>query len=609
MIRRLELLAPAKTAEYGVVAIDYGADAVYIGAPKFGARAAAGNAMEEIERLAGYAHRFGARVYLALNTVLYDSELAEAEAIARRAWEAGVDALIVQDMALAEMNLPIPLHASTQTFNLSPEKAAFMGKAGFSRLILERAASLDEIRAIREATSAELEVFVHGAICVGYSGQCYLSRTVSGRSGNRGDCMQPCRWDYNLTGDGFQRLATAKHLLSVGDLNLSEQLSELIEVGVCSFKIEGRLKDATYLKNSVAFYRQKLDEIIARRTDLARSSDGETAFDFVPDPEKSFTRGFTTYYLLDPKNRVASFDTPKSIGRFVGTVSRVAHDSFTLNRPAVRLTGGDGLCFVSGGRMLGTNVNRAEGDKVYPNRMEGLAPGVHVYRNYDHAFVQRLDRSRTRRTIALAAQVSVGADRLTLRLSDGAGNAVERSVGGAFEVAHDPARAEETIDRQIAKTGETIFRIERIDHAGDVARFVPAAVLNGLRREALAALEQVIQQNYRRPERQPRDPSAVYPEQELDYRANVTNRLSEQFYRRHGVTVVEPGLDLQGDPVGREVMRTKYCIRREMGQCLREHSCAYTGSMQLENNFHRFALRFDCAKCEMSLIYKGQRDK
>ena len=607
MIRRLELLAPAKDAEHGMTAIDYGADAVYIGAPKFGARAAVGNSIEDIRRLTDYAHRFRARVFLALNTVLYDDELADARRIATQAWEAGVDALIIQDMALAGMDLPpIPLHASTQTFNLSPDKTAFFEKAGFSRVILERAASLDDIRKIHRAADIELEAFVHGAICVCYSGQCYLSQAVSGRSGNRGECMQPCRWDYNLTGENFRRLATAKHLLSVGDLDLSEHLEALVDAGVTSFKIEGRLKDSGYLKNSVAWYRQKLDAVISRRPDLVRASVGETVFDFEPDPGKTFSRGFTDYYLVDPENKISSFDTPKSIGRYVGQVQKAAKDSFVLDTGGT-LANGDGICFVSDGEMQGTNVNRADGKTVWPNKMEGIVPGTKIYRNYDHAFAKSLDRSKTRRTIGVDGIVVIGAENLTLRFTDSEGNAAEKSAPGVFEPAQNHGRAEETIRTQIAKTGDTIYRVENIRIEWDEPRFVPSSVLNGLRRETLETLDRERRNAYKRETRRPSDDTAVYPQTTLDYRANVTNKQAEAFYKKYGVTVIEPGFELQEDPTGKEVMRTKYCIRREMGECLREKSCTYRGPMQLENNYNIFELKFDCPRCEMALIYKGNR--
>lgn len=608
MNRQLELLAPAKDAPHGMTAIDYGADAVYIGGPRFGARNAAGNSMADIERLAQYAHRFRAKVFLAINTVLYDDELAGAEKIARQAWNAGVDALIVQDMAFTQMDLPpIPLHASTQTFNMSPEKARFFEQAGFSRVILERALGLDEIKAIRAATDAELEAFVHGAICVCYSGQCYMSQAISGRSGNRGECMQPCRWDYNLTGEGFSKLAQSKHLLSVNDLNLSGNLEELIDAGVNSFKIEGRLKDVTYLKNSVAFYRKKLDEIIDRRPDLSRSSEGRTAFDFVPDPEKSFSRGFTDYFLKNSKNKVSSFDTPKSVGQYVGEVKKVTKDSFLLDQGGV-LANGDGICFVSGGEMQGTNVNKAEGKTVWPNRMEGIVSGLKIYRNYDHAFARNLDRSRTRRSVGIKAEIDLLPESLTLRFSDPGGNTIEKVVSGSFVPAMNAEKAEQTIRQQVTKTGDTIFQVEDARIAWDQPRFVPASVLNPLRREALTELDALRIKTYRRDERKTDDSTSVlHPEKALDYRSNVTNRLACEFYEKHGVTDVEDGFELQTDHIGKEVMRTKYCIRRETGQCLKEKSCTYRGPMQLENNFHIFGLHFDCSKCEMALIYKGKR--
>jgi len=606
MKRRLELLAPAKDADYGITAIDYGADAVYIGAPKFGARAAVGNSMNDIRRLVEYAHRFGTKVYLALNTVLYDNELEVARQIALQAWESGVDALIVQDMALAEMDLPIPLHASTQTFNLSPEKARFFESAGFSRMILERAVSLDEIREIRRSSGIELEAFVHGAICVCYSGQCYMSHVISGKSGNRGECMQPCRWDYNLTGENFRRLASAKHLLSVEDLNLSAHLEKLIDSGVCSFKIEGRLKDITYLKNSVAYYRKELDRIISGRNDLMRSSEGETAFDFAADPCKTFSRGFTNYYLVERKNKVSSFDTPKSVGKYIGEVRKTGKDSFVLDQ-AGELFNGDGICFVSGGKMLGTNVNKAEGDTVWPNRMDGIGPGVNIFRNYDHRFAKSLERSKTRRMIAVTVQVRVEAGRLSFEVTDALGNRGVKTVDGVFEPARNVKKAEETIRQQAAKSGDTIFRVEEVTVCWDTGRFVPASVLNGVRREALDSLDAVRLANYQRDTRAAGDPAAVYPQHALDYRGNVTNRLAEAFYRKHGVSGIEPGVELQSESIGKEVMRTRYCIRREMGDCLREKSCTYTGPLQLENNYTIFELKFDCARCEMALVYKGKR--
>ena len=413
----VELLAPARDLQSAVAAVDYGADAVYIGGAKFGARHAAGNSAEQIARVAEYAHRYGVRVHATLNTLIYDDELETAERQARELIAAGVDALIVQDMALRRMDLPVELHASTQVCNMTPEQARFLGECGFARVILERALSLDEIRAICAATNAEVECFVHGAICVGYSGRCFLSRSMSERSGNRGACSQPCRLTYDLT-DGCGRTYLAgKHLLSVRDLNLSAHVGELLDAGVRSLKIEGRLKDINYIRNTVAYYRRAVDDALAVRPHLRRASAGESVADFTPDTAKSFTRGESEYFFAGKRAGVASFDTPKAVGEYAGRVTRVERTRFRLDR-AHTLAAGDGICFLTPRGLVGTNVNAADGDCVTPNRMEGIAPGCEVYRNYDHRFNQLLERSRTRRVIPAAAVVTASAEGVTFRYTD-----------------------------------------------------------------------------------------------------------------------------------------------------------------------------------------------
>lgn len=394
-MKRLELLAPARDYASAVAAVDAGADAIYIGGARFGARHAAANSVDDIRRAAEYAHLYGVRVHATLNTLLYDDELAAAERQARELVAAGVDALIVQDMALRRMSLPVELHASTQTAIRTPAEAAFLGNAGFARVILERALSLDEIRAICRATTAEVECFVHGAICVGYSGQCYLSRSMSARSGNRGECSQPCRLSYDLEDAAGRRILRGKYLLSVRDLNLADRLGALIDAGVTSFKIEGRLKDEGYIRNVVAYYRRRLDEAIASRGDCRRASVGETRLDFTPDPAKSFTRGESEYFLMGRSAGVASFDTPKSVGEFVGRVAACDVRGFTLDRDAA-LAAGDGICIGADG----TNVNSVEGRRIAPNRMPAsIRPGAAVYRNLDSRFRLQLEHSRMRRVI------------------------------------------------------------------------------------------------------------------------------------------------------------------------------------------------------------------
>jgi len=595
-MKRLELLAPARDCASAVAAVDAGADAIYIGGARYGARHAAANSIDDIRRAADYAHLYGVRVHATLNTLLYDDELADAERQARELIAAGVDALIVQDMALRRMGLPVELHASTQTAVRTPADAAFLARAGFARVILERALSLDEIRAICRATTAEVECFVHGAICVGYSGQCYLSRSQSPRSGNRGECSQPCRLSYDLEDAAGRRIVRGKHLLSVRDLRLSDRLGALIDAGVTSFKIEGRLKDACYIRNVVAYYRQRLDEAIAARAACCRASVGETRLDFTPDPSKSFTRGETEYFFSGRTAGVASFDTPKSVGEFVGRVAACDASGFTLDRDAA-LAAGDGLCIGA----EGASVNSVAGRRVVPNRLPAtLRAGAAVYRNLDGRFRLQVERSRMRRVIPVAASVTVTPRRVTLRYTDCEGLTAEASREGRFEAAGDPARMAEQLRTQAARSGGTPFEVRRVAVA-DGGLFVPLSVVGALRREALEQLR--LSRIGCVPERRilPEDPLARYPSETISAEGNVTNRLAERFYRDHGVRRIERGLDLEPSTAGRRVMRSAYCIRREIGECLRCGS-RLKGELFLVRGAKRYRLAFDCQRCEMSLI-------
>ena len=598
-MRKVELLAPARDFEAAAAAVDYGADAVYIGGARFGARRAAGNAVEQIARVAEYAHRYGVRVHATLNTLLWDDELDEAERLARELIAAGVDALIVQDMALRRMSLPVELHASTQMCNMTPEGARFLGEAGFARVILERALSLDEIRAVAAATKAEVECFVHGAICVGYSGRCFLSRSMSERSGNRGACSQPCRLAYDLTDGRGHRYIAGRHLLSVRDLNLSEHIGDLLDAGVSSFKIEGRLKDTGYIKNVVAYYRRAVDEALAGRPGLRRASVGESVPDFTPDPSKSFTRGESTYFFGGRCAGVASFDTPKAVGEYVGRAERCDGRSFWLGGKA-ELAPGDGICFLTAEGLVGTNVNAVEGRRVTPNRMAGIVPGVVVYRNFDRLFNLRLDRSRTRRVIAATASVEVAASGIVFRYTDCEGVGAEARRICTLERAKNPAANAEALRAQALRTGDTVFSVRRAEVSGG-EWFVPASLAGELRREALARLlearlargieHRILSENR----------EARYPSGRLTAEDNVTNRLAEAFYRDHGVREIEPGTDLTGRTAGRRVMRSAYCIRREIGECLRERP-SLAGELYLERGAFRYRLEFDCRRCEMSLV-------
>ena len=607
--RKIELLAPARDFAAAVAAVDYGADAVYMGGARFGARQAAGNATEQIARAVEYAHRYGVRIHATLNTLLWDDELGEAERQARELIAAGVDALIVQDMALRRMNLPVELHASTQMCNRTPEGARFLSEAGFARVILERNLTLDEIRAICRATTAEVECFVHGAICVGYSGRCFLSRSMSARSGNRGACSQPCRLTYDLTDGRGRTYLQGRHLLSVRDLNLSEHLGELIDAGVSSFKIEGRLKDLTYIRNVVAYYRRAVDEALAARSQLQRASVGESRPDFDPDPSKSFTRGESEYFFAGKCAGVASFDTPKAVGERIGRVVRVERNAFRLESPeGVRLAPGDGICFRSEAGFVGTNVNAVEGARIVPNRMEGIRPGAEVYRNYDRLFTLRVERSRTRRVIPATARVETREDgvRITFTDCEGFTAAAERRV--ALDAARNPEANAASLRQQAARSGDTIFEVRDVELHG-AERFVPASLLAELRREGLDRLLAARMARLFEHRILPENPAARYPSEQLTAEENVTNRLAEAFYRDHGVRRIERGLDLAPTTVGHPVMRTSYCIRREIGECLKEHP-RLRGELWLERGRHRYRLAFDCVRCEMSLVdASGERDE
>ncbi len=598
-MKRIELLAPAKGYEAAVAAVDYGADALYIGGARFGARQAATNSIDEVRRVVQYAHRYGVRVYATMNTLLWEQELSEAEQEARRLLDVGVDALIVQDMAYRRMNLGCELHASTQVQVATPEMARFLGEAGFSRVILERALSLDAIRAIASSTSAEVECFVHGAICVGYSGRCFLSRSMSSRSGNRGGCSQPCRLKWSLTDGRGKVYLKDKHLLSVRDLNLAPRLGALLDAGVTSFKIEGRLKDTDYIRNVVAYYRRALDHELKRRPDLVRASVGESLPDFEPNPAKSFTRGESSYFFDGKVRGVASFDTPKAVGEWIGTVEQIGARGLRI-ATNVPLSAGDGLCFLTAEGLIGSNINGVQGGWITPNRAVNVAVGCPVYRNFDHHFHRQLAASRTRRLIPTTCVVQLTANGLRIRYTDCAGISAEQHRNLPLDVAQNRAKNEASIRTQATRTGDTIFRVDGVEIEG-AEWFAPASLVADMRRAALADL--LAQRETTRIASAVRSEAqqARYPHTTVMAEENVTNSLAEAFYRDHGVErIVEP-LELAATTVGACVMRSAYCLRREMGECLQERP-RLKGDLYLETGGHRYRLDFDCKRCEMSLI-------
>lgn len=599
---KIELLAPARDLRSARAAIDCGADAVYMGGPRFGARQAAGNSVAE------YARRFGVRVYVTLNTLLFDDELADAERIARQVVEAGADALIVQDMAYLEMELEgVELHASTQTFNASPEKAAFLADCGFSRVILERNLSLEEIRRIRAATDVELECFVHGAICVCYSGRCYMSRTMSPRSGNRGDCMQACRLPYDLLDAAGNVLMAGKHLLSVRDMDLSGRLGDLLDAGVTSFKIEGRLKDEAYVRNVVAWYRTRLDREIAARPGLVRASEGQSDPGFEPDLARTFSRGRTEYFFDGRRARVSTPDTPKAVGGFVCRVARSGPGWFEL-QGGEAFAPGDGICFMYGGRLAGTNVNGTEGGRVQLNKEWKLPAGTEIYRNYDRRFSARLEGARARRSVRVSVTVSFDEGAVSAEFRDGDGCSATASVVCGNGAAREPEKVLEMLRTQLVRSGDTMFDVAEVCFADGMegVPFVRVSEANALRREGLEAL--LRHRTERRTERHPARAAAGcrYPYGTPEASENVTNRLARRFYERVGGAGAAPGYDLQADLRGVAVMRTPFCVRREHGMCLKGRRDEGPAPLWLRHGPFVYRLEFDCAQCMMSVVFEGR---
>ena len=605
MAKAIELLAPAGTAAIGRLAINCGADAVYIGAQRFNAREAAGNSLADIAGLCRYAHRYRARVYGAVNTILTDAELEEARRLIWQLYDAGADAVIIQDLGLLEVDLPpLPLFASTQTHTATPEKVAFLEKVGFSRVILARELNLEEIRAIRAKTQVELECFVHGALCVSYSGRCSLSYAIGGRSANRGQCAQPCRRRYFLQDARGRNLREPAHFLCLKDLNLSGDLAALLDAGITSFKIEGRLKDAAYVMNTVAWYRKLLDRALEGRG-LCKSSSGTVALGFEPDSQKTFNRGYTRYNLSGGIENCAAMDTPAFRGELLGKVVRTGRDFFELATQA-RLHNGDGICFFDGqGQLQGTNINTVEAGKIRPAKMTGIKKGVTLYRNLDRDFLQQLDRSAPRRLIDVRLTFTETDDGFALSACDEDGVTVRAEITAQKQSADKPQQAEATITKQLTKLGDTDFTCREVTLELRQMYFLPVALLNELRRAAIEKLMPAREQALQRPRVRAIKNNEPYPECQLSFLDNVLNEKAAAFYRRHGVADIEPAAEAGLDLAGRPVMTTKYCLRRELGCCLREKGGAGfpDEAFLFDEQGRRFELRFDCARCVMELMY------
>ena len=602
-LRKIELLAPAKNLECGLEAINHGADAVYIGAPKFGARSAAGNSLDDIQTLVKHAHLYNARIYVTVNTILKEEELLETEKMIWELYGMGVDALIVQDMGITGLNLPpIPLHASTQTDNRTSDKVKFLANAGFRQVVLARELSLKEIDRIhRENPDVALEAFVHGALCVSYSGQCYVSEACFGRSANRGECAQFCRLSFNMVDADNQVMVSNKHLLSLKDINQSNQLEALIDAGVSSFKIEGRLKDVSYVKNVTAAYRQKLDEILNRRPDLIKASSGTCYFDFKPQLDKSFSRGFTHYFVNGRDRDIASFDTPKSLGEEMGTVKEIRGNYLTV-AGLKSFNNGDGVCYLDEkGTLQGFRINRVDGNKLFLQEMPEIKQRTVLYRNYDQEFEKILSRESAKRKIAVELLLEDHVFGFSLTLTDEDRNLVTLALPRDKELARSPQT--KNLEEQLAKLGNTPFEAIKVEVRFSDNWFIPVSALADLRRKAVDELLTLRSINYKREVSVWKSTSHAYPQTELTYLGNVMNSKAHSFYAAHGVKNIAPAFEKQ--PVEDAVlMFCKHCLRFSMGWCPvhQKGRSPYKEPYYLvSSDGKRFRLSFDCKNCQMKV--------
>jgi 23S rRNA 5-hydroxycytidine C2501 synthase len=620
---QLELLSPAKTAEIGREAILHGADAVYIGGPAFGARHNASNSLEEIASLVQFAHRYRARIFVTMNTIMHDAELDLAREQAWQLYEAGVDALIVQDMGLLELDLPpIQLHASTQCDIRTVEKAKFLGDVGFSQLVLARELTIPQIRSIRAQVDTPLEYFIHGALCVAFSGQCYISHADTGRSANRGDCSQACRLPYTLTDSQGGVVAYDKHLLSMKDNDQSRNLEALIDAGIRSFKIEGRYKDMGYVKNITAHYRLLLDAILERRAGFVRAASGHTQIFFTPDVDKNFNRGHTDYFAQGRQDDIGAFDSPKYLGVEVGTVSKVGGDFFEMMTDAP-LANGDGLNYMNKRASVGIAVNTVqklgeseEGQRwrVFPNEpvsaLPGLKPGTEVHRNRDQGWEAALNKRSADRKVALHLTLSEREDGLALTLRDEDGIETVTRAQLPLQPAHNHEQADAALRTSLTKLGNTMFESDGI--ALDLSQpwFVPAAAINALRRDAVAAHEAARLAAWERPQRKvPAEPPAVYPATQLSYLANVYNEKARAFYHKHGVGLIDAAYEAHQEAGEVSLMITKHCLRFSFNLCPKQakgvqgvQGQVRAEPMTLKSGEDTYTLRFDCKPCEMHVV-------
>ena len=610
MKKKVEILAPAKNLFQGMAAINAGADAVYIGAPEFGARSNATNSVEDIEELVKYAHLFKAQVFVVVNTILYDNELDSCKKLIHQLYAIGVDALIVQDMAIMEMDLPpIVIHASTQANNRDPKHVKFLADAGMKRVVLARELNLDQIKEIREASDVELEFFVSGALCVSFSGNCYMSIAGGERSANRGSCAQNCRLPYNLTDGTGKTLIANSHLLSIKDLDLSDQLPNLIEAGITSFKIEGRLKDLVYVKNNVSFLRKKLDAFLEHNDSFQKASSGRTFYNFDAEMDRSFNRGYTDYFVNQRKEKIGSWESPKSQGQVIGKLIEVKNNGYVIEN-SDKLNNGDGLYFINeNSEPDGVQINTIVNNVVIPNTFKPLEKGTMIYRNADAAFNKLVEREDSAiRKIGVKLRFSETIDGFQLTVVDEDGHKSISTIEINKELSKNGESIIENIKKNLSKTGNTPFIVDELEVDFSKNWFLPISKINEIRRLVLEQLIDVRINEYHRKEFQITKTNHPYPVAQLDFTYNVSNNLARAFYKRHGVTEIEKAFELQWDPGKSRVMTTKYCVKYELGKCPKFQKETMgekvVEPLVLRNGENEYKLKFNCKPCEMEIWEK-----
>lgn len=611
MKKKIEILAPAKDLIQGMAAINSGADAVYIGAPQFGARSNATNSIEDVAELVKYAHLFYAQVFVVINTILYDNELETCRKMIWELYNIGVDALIVQDMAIMEMDLPpIILHASTQANNRDPKKIKFLKEAGMKRVVLARELNLHQIKEISEASDVELEFFVTGALCVSFSGNCYMSVANGERSANRGSCAQNCRLPYNLIDGNGDTLIKNSHLLSIKDFDVSDQIPNLIEAGICSFKIEGRLKDIVYVKNNVSYLRQKLDSFLEGNSDkYTKASSGKCTFTFDSSLDRSFNRGYTDYFVNERYQSIGSWESPKSKGQYIGKLIQTVGNSYEIENGNL-LNNGDGLCFINENNEAdGIYVNRAENGFVFPNVLKEIKDGTFIYRNNDAAFIKVVEREDSAvRKIGIKLVLSENETGFELTATDEDANVSSATLVHPKEPTKNNESIEENFKVNLAKTGFTPYVVDEITIQFSGHWFLPISKINEMRRTVLEQLTKTRLANYHREEQPIVKTSHPYPEEKLDFMYNVANKSARKFYERHGVTEIEKAFELQWDPGKSRVMTTKYCIKYELEKCPKYHKDTLGVKVKeplvLKQGELEYKLKFNCKPCEMEIWEK-----